>query len=169
MKFSYFILFILSLSTINAQAQEEKVFFHRNSVYVELLGNGGYYSVNYDYLITPKNALKLSARAGISIHPERGTGPTIPLEVNLLFGNPNKRKKKGFLEIGTGYTWVRHFSNDIKFNYRINRIGYRRQSPYGGFMYRIALITWTEVFTNAPELGDPTFLVLPTISIGHAF
>jgi hypothetical protein len=123
--------------------------FKRHSVYLELLGNSKYYSVNYDYLFRIyRNNIKLAVGAGISYfqtgyNPDGQGAITIhnyyfTPEVNFLFGG-----KSHYCEIGTALM-VDFFSNETDF-VPSPRIGYRYQPPKGGFLFRIA---YTPLFTE---------------------
>jgi len=74
-----------------------------NTIYVELGGNGGFYSINYDRLLTTvKKRHSFGIRAGFSWAPLNGTYRNVfffPVTANYLFGAGTKR-----LEIGVGAT-----------------------------------------------------------------
>jgi hypothetical protein len=67
--------------------------FKRKVVFAELLGGGGYGSINYDFRFTPGNS-GLGLRIGIGYFP---TGTIFPVEVNGLLG-----KKRFSFEYGAG-------------------------------------------------------------------
>ncbi|MFH2141209.1 MAG: hypothetical protein ABIJ97_02210, partial [Bacteroidota bacterium] len=118
------------------------IIYPKNSYYVELLGNGILYSLNYERMIYQKNKMKLSARIGIeSCEFLRFS---IPVEFNCNIG---KRKKN--LEFGLGYN---PFNDDLfaidearsllKTSFFTLRIGYRYQGSKG-FLFRSGLLFMT--------------------------
>ena len=143
--------FLLSLCTIfivvNALCQDN---FRKNTLYVELLGNGGALSINYER--------QLMNKPGLGIHIGAGLGDTkidIPTGLIYLFELKNK---KSFLETGAGITfaeqslWQEHFSNEPGIhNYKpgfIFSIGYRHHTSYG-LMWRI---NYTPIFTKYRDI-----------------
>ena len=146
------------LPTQEARAQEAisrtSSDFARNSIFLELLGNGLLYSLNYDYKIFNH----LSARAGgmyLGVN-ERNTDQRVsllmvPIMANYLVGNGSSR-----LEVGAGLTVGRAGGNidtgDIDqgtFGLFTSTIGYRLQPTDGGFLFRIG---FTPVFTGSGVL-----------------
>ena len=122
--------------------------FARNSIFLELGGNGIFYSLNYDH----KFFDHVSARLGGMYLPlpasDDGTGgenrvgiALFPIMVNYLVGNGNSR-----LELGAG-TMVGYVSGEVD-NENLNAggvgglattIGYRLQPRGGGFLFRVGL------------------------------
>jgi hypothetical protein len=117
---------------------------HPNSIYLELLGSGGIYSINYDRLFTPN----IGGRIGFSylsfdqdvIIPEM-TMYFFPLSFNYFVGNGSSK-----LELGAGMTIVTgHFDwFGVKGSGSIVianlNIGYRYQPVDDGFVFRIGFI-----------------------------
>ena len=133
----------------------------RNANYIELLGNGGLYSLNYDRIFIYKEKFKVSGRAGAAVffnnvHVEQ----TYLIENNyIFFSNPHH------LEIGPGLTF------QTKYNTKCNndsvpfweslwfgmfRLGYRFQRREEGFFFRAGI---TPVFFAKNDCG--TFLPPP--------
>ncbi|HEX8333229.1 MAG TPA: hypothetical protein VF622_11430 [Segetibacter sp.] len=133
------------------------------SFYLELLGAGGVYSVNYDRRFTKGHRDGWGARAGFgylnvsagdsSIGYQNVNLLTIPVDVNYIFG-----KKKGALQLGVGLTYISSRSqgrsytfNDLDiiggetYNYQSNgfaaflNVSYITRSLGNGFMFRAAL------------------------------
>jgi hypothetical protein len=133
------------------------------AVFLELLGNGGVYSVNYDRRFTKGRRDGWGARAGFGylnisagdsvINPQNVNLLAIPLDINYIFGN-----RKGALQLGFGLTYISArslgraytFDNlDIiggeTFNYQSNgfiallNISYITRAFGNGFMFRTAL------------------------------
>jgi hypothetical protein len=130
-------IFLFSASPVLPQS-------HPNSLYVELLGNGGLYSINYDRLFTSN----IGGRIGFSylsfkkdlFLPEM-TLFTFPVSFSYLLGEGSSK-----LELGAGITivsgefdWVNEKgSGGLVVPNLI--FGYRFQSSDGGFLFRIGYI-----------------------------
>ncbi|HQV06769.1 MAG: hypothetical protein R2796_04635 [Chitinophagaceae bacterium] len=74
----------------------------KQSIYVELGGNGFFTSVNYDVQVSPKPGLGI--RAGIGFYKLKPFALTIPIGVNYLF---EVQRNTSFMEVGLGTTWSR--------------------------------------------------------------
>ena len=145
------------LTTTHALAQEalpqrsSSKDFARNSIYLEILGNGLLYSLNYDHKIFDH----LSARIGgmylgvnESTSDSRVSLLLVPVMANYLVGSGSSR-----LEIGAGLT-LGSVGGDIDaaggdFDKGgvaafTSTIGYRLQPTNGGFLFRIG---FTPIFT----------------------
>lgn len=161
--------FILYSQITYAQSFEKK-----NALYLEMGGNAYIYSVNYERILYQKNSMKLGARFGISVLPEKNFNhvdpiPVLPLEMLAIFGNSNHH-----VETGIGFTpFLTHEYYDYvgsrdNSNSRLRlgaatslRIGYRYQKPKGGFIARIGFM---------PILNLDGFLIpWGGISIGKSF
>lgn len=133
-----FALMILVSLNLNAQIKS-------NSLYFEILGNGGLYSINYDRLITEN----LGGRIGFSYLPSIDiifssveNLIVIPVMVNYFAGEDSK------LELGAGIIFV-SVDNIGFFGFESGEggsafagtavIGYRYQPKDGGFVFRVGL------------------------------
>jgi hypothetical protein len=133
-----FLLIILFSLSSNAQIKS-------NSIYFELFGNGGLYSINYDRLITEN----LGGRIGFMYLPSIDFVITsaeniivVPLMVNYFAGDNNK------LELGAGIIYV-SIDNVGFLGFESGEggsgvvgtavFGYRYQPKDGGFLFRIGL------------------------------
>lgn len=151
------------------EAQENQQVFKRNAFYVELLGQGGLYSVNYDYRVNRQIALRAGftyLRLDIFFSDSKVTG--FPLMVSYLAG-----KDKGHFEAGVGLmpTWVHTETTDFIFTNEESsssalevstciNIGYRYQPPEGGFVFRAG-------FT--PVYSEGEIYPFGGLSFGYAF
>jgi hypothetical protein len=131
----------ISLSTI-AFAQIE---IKKNSIYIELGGNGFLGSINYERQITKSPGLGF--RLGIGTYTANPFQLTIPIGINYLFELNNKIS---FLDLGFGVTYTKadvllyisvkyadpNYVNTNYINY-IPSVGYRRQIK-NNFMWRIS-------------------------------
>ena len=103
-----------------------------HSIYLELGGNSGAYSVNYDYSLSVSESAKLAVGTGLSAlslysyndgpAPVQNTQFFITPEANLLFG-----KNSHHLETGVSL---------LLFQIPALRVGYRYQPAKGGFLFR---------------------------------
>jgi len=85
------IFFIILLTTIQAQ--------NKNNVYLELLGNGGVYSINYERNIFDS----FNARIGFMYTSEEDEHiSTIPFLINYHLIT----SKYNYIEIGLGFTYI---------------------------------------------------------------
>ncbi|MBI1805064.1 MAG: hypothetical protein HY033_08900 [Ignavibacteriae bacterium] len=152
---------------------EQEIFSpSRSAIYVELLGQGLLYSVNYDYRITDH----LSLRAGFSTW----TIPSIfglvdgeisftgfPIMLNYLTGEGSSH-----LELGAGIIPANasvtgreiFFGSDVSGSETLilgtATIGYRLQPRDGGFLFRVGLV---------PLLGSGGLKFSTGLSLGAAF
>jgi len=135
------------LAGSSATGQTNKDSLKRNAVYIELLGQGVLYSVNYDYRIKENIAL----RAGLTTYGINFFSKTnvtgFPMMLNYLSG-----KRKGHFEAGIGFmpllavteenagwfSWEDDQKKEsaVGFIGNIN-LGYRYQPRTGGFIFRI--------------------------------
>jgi hypothetical protein len=143
-----------------------------NSVYIEGLGPGFFYSFNYDRIISD-----ISLRVGfsyISISASSSTSSahaywlTVPFDVNYI----GIGSKKHIFELGGGGTVLAigaggsslgvdsnpNESATFFFGHLI--AGYRLQPPEGGFMLRTGI---------SPIIGHGLFLPWPYIALGGTF
>jgi len=140
--------------------------FVRNSLYFELAGNGGLYSINYDRLFSEN----FGGRIGFSYIPKLefifssvNDITIIPITLNYLTRSAHK------LELGAGIAVI-HISGGELFGFKADKgasgvvgtgtIGYRYQPQDGGFLFRIG---FTPFFT--PDGIKP----FAGISLGTAF
>lgn len=172
------ILFVVLWLSTSLYAQEDtarvEAIRFENTVFLELGGQGIFYTVNYDRLISQK----FSLRAGYGFFDLLGLNRHCALlMINGLFG---PALATGRFEIGagpmitagykdTGYNQIYApgepgFSNANRFEYYRNlgftlTIAYRYQPIDSHLSFRI----------GAAQLWDADLVVLPAISIGYAF
>ncbi|MEI8203074.1 MAG: hypothetical protein WCH34_08695 [Bacteroidota bacterium] len=153
---SLIILLLLGNATYG-QAIKDTAGIAKNTVYVELLGNGGLYSINYDRILFRIKRLRISAGIGISYIP-----PSIwyykhfifPIGINFIYGGTNN------IEVGLRYNPVLNlYKYDIPTIYNFSfipeiNINYRFQKLKGGFFFKMGLILffdkneYTTTFSN---------------------
>ena len=125
----------------------------------QILGPGLLFSVNYDTRFKPQNK-GLGLRAGLG---GALLGLTIPLSVNYLIGNNNKRS---FLEIGAGVTLFVYTASDWNQFQQTTLlpntyIMYRYQALKSPNTFRIGL---TQIITGEDVGFVPYY---PSLSLGH--
>jgi len=137
----------------------------KNHFYLELGGNGGLYSFNYERLITDNFTL----RAGFGITPGilfvDGTFLAIPLTASYLAGSDAHKFEAGF---GTTFFTVQDpevfgFPVEVNSFFALTGIiGYRYFKPRGGFTFRIC-------FTPFYNTGENEFAPSGGLSFGLGF
>ena len=130
----------------------------RNYFYIEFMGNGAVYSLNYDRIFPITGKLSLFGRVGGNeYHPIESTALSFNfiLQAGALIGS-----NKSFFETGIGYT---HFTGSPD-RLGILTAGYRYQAPKG-FLLRI-----TPMYVYNTLKGD-TFGNCPWFgfSVGYGF
>ena len=166
------------MSSIQAVAQ-------KNSLYLELLGNGIVYSINYDRSIPLSNKISLAPRIGFEFLPHNNGSKygnlSIPTEINLLISKNASSKNHFETGLGLNFIGLKTYAGVIngspaydnnKFA-RITtlRVGFRHQQSSGGFMYRAGLLTPLAQDNHSKKwVGDDIFYRLYIgFSLGYAF
>lgn len=131
----------------------------RDAVYLELLGNGVLYTVNYDRRFTDD----LTGRVGLGVFG----GVAVPVMANYLLG-----EGRGRLELGAGVVLIGasdvdigevdpgEEEQDLDWLAGTATVGYRYQPASGGFVFRIGLTPLFSLHGGVPWLG---------VSFGRAF
>jgi len=163
---SIFILFVIFTSTQTSfsQGNKDTTQIKRNSLYIEIGGNTGSYSINYDLIICHKNNFKLTGRVGFSILPTNTCPTVFPIELNGLYG-----KTKQYFEYGIGYSPIIYLgkNKEKSSDLILARLGYRYQKTDGGLFFRIG---FTPIIKNADdEFGQFRFTPWFGVSIGKTF
>ncbi|MBS1636673.1 MAG: hypothetical protein JST26_12220 [Bacteroidetes bacterium] len=141
----------------------------RNTTYIELAGNAGYYSFNYERLFPLRTKIGVSARIGYSLSQARpqhallhgGASQLIPIELSFLLGKTHK------LETGIGYTpLIRTYRGDFYDlnNYTGFRVGYRYQPPKEDFFFKVGVL----LARNIDPYISRSFITAG-IAFGHSF
>lgn len=129
---NFFAIILIHLVTQGQDLNtKDQINVRRNTFFIEALGNGGNYSINYDRLIG-KNKPVTSIRLGL-IGKVNYESSSIPIEFNMLFGS-NTHK----VELGLGFTGI--FDNfDFEKMLLLFRFGYRYQPREGGLFFRTGI------------------------------
>jgi hypothetical protein len=151
-----------------------------NSVYAELLGNGGLYSINYDRRLGAGGA---SVRVGaaswqttgglfVSASDERTSFVTVPVLLNALTGAGNHH-----LELGAGVllgsrTVTRTLGGGSERSTIVDAtgtLGYRRQRPGRGWVFRLGLTPFYGFGSEEEAYPEKGFFLSGGLSVGYSF
>lgn len=146
-----------------------------NSIFVEIGGNGLYYSVNYDRLFKVSEYFYISRRAGVHYSNNllgnnyRFIG--VPIEISGLASISDRH----FLEIGAGITILNRRNNGDNHNETLAILaltaGFRYQRPNGGFFFKGGFTPLYNFYVDhpSPNTAYYTWMVLPGIAFGYTF
>ncbi|MEJ2678784.1 MAG: hypothetical protein P8174_06890 [Gemmatimonadota bacterium] len=139
----------------------------RNALYLELAGNGGPVSLNYERAMTEALRIRVGCAkwgGGHSVSSAPRSYTVFPVMVQYVASV----RGRNHLEMGAGLLagtvqgkTPEHGIFDVE-----AMIGYRRQSAGGGFVLRVGLAAELTVLGVYP---DATGLVVPGVSLGWAF
>jgi hypothetical protein len=168
-----FIILLIFLITIpnTLLAQNKVTNFRRNAIYVEVLGAGIAYSLNYEYRISKQIGLRAgfsswSFSTDLFSSNGRSSFTEFPLMVNYLIGNHINHLELGlgtvvgFISNQDSYFWGSGYSSKDHFVIGTAAIGFRMEPNDGGFMFRIAFTPFF-TFKNVWPFGG--------LSLGYAF
>ena len=138
----------------------------RNAFYIELLGTGGPYSLNYERLLSRQNIGGLRYGVGITLLP---TYQGLTQRLTKLWG-----KGEHHAETGLGILVARQndpeafdFNNRNGYVIRIHlspQVGYRYQKNTAGLLFRATYTPWINYYS-----GQVRFRNWAGISIGKMF
>lgn len=145
----------------------------KNAAYVELGGNAGFYSLNFERTYFYRERFKMAARLGFSPQPHGHYFEQVYIIENnfIFFKNPHH------IEVGIGETIQRRYNercntvNDYFWEnlwWSIVRIGYRYQKQDDGIFCKIAL-TPIMMQKNDCEFNPNYFQLWAGFSIGMSF
>ncbi|MGZ4034022.1 MAG: hypothetical protein ACXVPU_08665 [Bacteroidia bacterium] len=175
----FLITFLLNGHICSGHPVRDSVALRKNAFYYEFGGNGIKGSINYDRLITWKNAkFKNIFRVGLGYYGSssddsiKWVSKIIVSEINFILG---KGKYLGYWEIGVGYSYfidpVKYYRDKVlseKKNWSVNfiRIGYRMQAK-NGVQCRIAFTpTYSRDFYKSNKYS---FGLWGGVSLGYSF
>ena len=157
----------------------------KNAIYLEALGNGVFYSVNYDRILFNQKQSAIGIRVGYSYVPLFnfsdgffGSVNQVPVELNFIYTQKKLFEKLGIREeLGIGATYQRSVDNtnsdfpDMhKYCLGFLRIGIRYQRTNAGWFYRIAFTpNIYSIDDDANPNGAFYFFPYGGISFGRSF
>ena len=145
----------------------------RNSVYLELFGNGGMYSLNYDRELTEGVRVRVGF-AGWTAQDFFG-GPdvsmqTIPVSLHLLRGRGRHQADIGGGIVTGRKTRDSDFPGDsANFMSLVGIIGYRYQRPESGFVFRAGFTPFYGLGDEDDAYPEKGFLPSVGVSLGFGF
>jgi hypothetical protein len=159
-------LFVCGAGHAQAQPPEEA----RNAVYLELLGNGGLFSLNYEREV----ADGVLARAGFGSWSftslwtgAETTVTTVPLTIAFVRGRGEHR-----LELGGGMTFGRSretFFGSSNFVSLTGLVGYRYEQPGRGYLFRAGATPFYGLGGEDVAYPDRGFFPSIGVSFGYGF
>jgi hypothetical protein len=163
---TFVLVFLLSETKAQNDVTPADGSYAKNAVYMELLGNGFAYSLNYERLLLRDNLMTMRGRIGVTPgFVNLFKGIAIPLEVNACF----IENRGHALETGIGFTWFngksRYRNKDLELitSQPFNavslsvRVGYRYQLPGRGPVFRAGFLPTFSVF-SPDEVRNNSFL-----------
>lgn len=162
-------LFLSAISNVYSQNwDDEGSLKGKGTVFIELLGNGSWYSLNYDRVFYNRKRNALTWRAGLAYLPSSNYFIKSGSMVFLGESNYLRGKAPHFFESGIGFShwWVFDRDNDRYIrNYLFTRIGYRFQKPGGGFFFRAGATPGIYLERNI----DQNYFLWGGVSLGYTF
>lgn len=156
-------------------AQAPAVPASRNAVFVELLGNGGLYSLNYERMLTDHLGLRVGYAAWDSPLLFEGSPPdryrTLPVSVSYLLGaGERKLELGGGITFGRG-TFDRSFATRRDFSFRSLTaiVGYRSQPRGRGYLFRAGATPFYSFDDGDEAYPNPGFSFGAGVSFGYRF
>lgn len=129
----FWLVVVVLVAVVPAARAQQEPLTALNAVYAEALGNGVYYSVNYDRMLNDR----LSVRVGVMAAGSVGA----PIMMNYLLGFGSHH-----LEVGLGVVFLTSadvassglhlHQDDLSTTMATCTFGYRYQSPGGGYVFR---------------------------------
>lgn len=166
-----FLCFCLPLAGLAQTLNQESPFRARNTIYLEGLGSGGFYSVNYERLLLSGEKQAYGFRIGTSSFGKSFGTITLIGELFTLIGRGSHHGDFGIgLTAANQKEFVFGNSNPVSRNttlYAIPRISYRYQKPTGGLMVRAGFTPIAKMTNRADSTSR--FGLWFGLSIGHSF
>jgi hypothetical protein len=150
------ILFVLCFLVSLTEGKSQEINLSKNSIFFEILGNGGLYSINYERSLNTKLYGRIGFSTFLSFDLLGGdTGgriTTIPVLLSYFSG-----QKKNHFEISGGMLFGK-VNTDLVSGAIIDLtsfIGYRYQAPGKGFLFRVGITPFLSLDkkANYPDKG----------------
>ncbi|MBN2612711.1 MAG: hypothetical protein JXB00_14235 [Bacteroidales bacterium] len=162
---------------IFAQKPARQNAYDRNAIFVEILGNSGSLSINYDHLLFLFPQLKIAGRIGLAFLPVNDVISGIPFEISLLV--PSGRNHH--FELGTGLSYIKGIQNEhimallvgeiVKTSeslYIPFRLGYRYQREKGGFFLKAGVVPVVSIYEFEKHFSGKSHLWFG-LGLGYSF
>jgi hypothetical protein len=168
MKTSRTLLLVLCFAGLFSKCFSQDIPAKKNSLYFELFGNAGYYSINYERSFHPNIYCRIGfetfATSGLFDRTTTGRITAVPVIVSFLTGHG-----KHHLEFGGGLLLgnKREFSVSNTIINLTSFLGYRYQSMTdNGFLFRLGLTPMVSLTgANYPD----RYFLSAGLSIGYHF
>jgi len=145
---SYLKLFVICslflVPTLLFASEPEKGNPKKNSVYLEVGGTAGIYSLNYSRVLFVKNRWKLSANIGASVMPvllydTYSFYPIVPIGITVLYGENHHFLKIGITNtIYMGYNYQNKANDDSPISSpQYDKIFHESIFPQIGYQYQL--------------------------------
>ncbi len=173
-----FAIFLFCLTgCLCAQKKDNPRLFRKNTLFVEILGNGATFTLNYDRLLIHSKGYKVAGRIGYSILPQILEIASIPMEMSLLISNDSNHH----LEIGSGLSYIKGLETEYVIDdfvgsreyvseslYIPFRIGYRYQRQKGRLFLKAGIVPMISVYEFEKEFQRKSHVWLGG-AIGYSF
>ncbi len=159
------LIILLMAGTVRGQ-QKPMPSVARQAVFVELLGSGLTYTVNYEFALYRDPSLAIMGRVGASyLPPSSFSGPTNLVNgITMLFG-----KRAEFFEAGAYYLTMINKGEARPTTYLTLLAGYRYQPRLmHGFLFRLSFTPIYTPMNFRPGVRLP-FTPYAGVSIGYTF
>ena len=156
-----------------AKAQQGEDTLRPNAAYLEIFGNGGVYSFNYERALkSVRLRVGMAQWEAVDFLGSEGstTVLTVPFTVHVLRGRGTNH-----LELGGGFlaghraTEARFAGPSGSFVSLVGVLGYRRQHPEGRFVFRAGFTPFFGLGSEVDAYPDKGFLPSCGVSFGVAF
>ena len=152
--------------------------FRKNTFFIEIMGNAGTYSVNYDRLLYQSKGYKLAGRTGFSFFPKKNYNmQSIPFELSILFSGQGNHH----VEIGSGLSYIKGLeTKDVIMGFTGSRkfvseslcvsfrFGYRYQRQKGRLFLKAGIVPVIGIYEFEKEFSAKSHVWLGC-AIGYSF
>lgn len=162
------LILVVSLVLLHLVGNTQEPTRSKNSAFLELLGNGGLFSVNYERNLVPNISFRLgfgSWTSGSFLGGPSTKVTTIPVMLNYITG-----QRKSHFELSGGFLFGNKRENGVSDSIfdLTSFCGYRYQALGNGLLFRIGLASFWSL-DNSANYPDKDFIVAPGISLGYHF
>ena len=176
-KINTFLLLIIISEVVSAQKPGNFHLYDKNTFYVEILGNTGSLSLNYDRLLYQSPQIKIAGRIGYAYLPVKFPIQGIPFEISVLASGMGNHH----FELGTGVSYIKglehhYIIRDFAENKEYIseslfipfRIGYRYQRQDGGLFVKAGLVPLVSIYDFEKYYTKKSYVWLG-LGLGYSF